>query len=133
MNKGLRTTDVLGQHLLAEFHDCSAELLNDCKFVENTMRDSADIAGATIVTSSFHPFSPHGISGIVVVKESHFAIHTWPEYNYAAVDIFSCNDKMKYTKAYEFLISRFQSKKHTFTVVPRGMLTEMQVNKWVTN
>ena len=80
----------LGRHILAEFYDCDPEMINDPGAVERVMREAAEISGATIVQSVFHMFSPHGVSGVVVVAESHLAVHTWPEYGYAAVDYFSC-------------------------------------------
>ena len=82
----------LGRHLLAEFHDCGADALKDPARVERLMNEAARLSRATVVQSVFHAFSPHGVSGVVVVEESHLAVHTWPEYRYAAVDYFSCGD-----------------------------------------
>ncbi len=82
----------LGRHLLAEFHGCEANLLNSPGRIERLMNEAARLSGATIVQSVFHVFSPHGVSGVVVVEESHLAVHTWPEHRYAAVDYFSCGD-----------------------------------------
>lgn len=83
---------VLGRHLLAEFHDCGADALDDPARIERLMNEAARLSGATVVRSVFHAFSPHGVSGVVVVEESHLAVHTWPEYRYAAVDYFYCGD-----------------------------------------
>lgn len=80
----------LGRHILAEFYDCDRDVLNDPGLIERYMREAAVVSGATIVQSVFHMFSPHGVSGVVVVSESHLAVHTWPEHGYAAVDYFSC-------------------------------------------
>ncbi|MBI2176791.1 MAG: S-adenosylmethionine decarboxylase proenzyme [Candidatus Tectomicrobia bacterium] len=80
----------LGRHILAEFYDCDRDVLNDPDLIERYMREAAEVSGATIVQSVFHMFSPYGVSGVVVVAESHLAIHTWPEHGYAAVDYFSC-------------------------------------------
>ncbi len=82
----------LGRHILAEFYDCDADVLNDPKRVERWMNEAAHLSGATVVQSVFHAFSPHGVSGVVVVEESHLAVHTWPEHRYAAVDYFSCGE-----------------------------------------
>lgn len=87
-----RALIVLGRHLLAEFHDCGADALDDPARVERLMNEAARLSGATVVRSVFHAFSPHGVSGVVVVEESHLAVHTWPEYRYAAVDYFYCGD-----------------------------------------
>lgn len=114
------TQDSLGLHMLAEYYQCNSDLINNLEYLEEHLLESARIAGATIVTSSFHPFSPVGISGIVVVKESHFAIHTWPEYDYAAVDFFTCSDRLSFQKAYDYLTQKLQSQKHSYKVVKRG-------------
>jgi S-adenosylmethionine decarboxylase proenzyme len=80
----------LGHHLLVEFTGCEAAVLADLDRVTAAMLEAARVSGATIVTHSFHHFSPHGVSGAVIIAESHLAIHTWPEYGFAAVDFFSC-------------------------------------------
>lgn len=81
-----------GQHLLVEYWGCDSEVLNDLGAVEALMKRAADAAGATLVASTFHRFSPQGVSGVVVVEESHLSIHTWPEVGYAAVDFYTCGD-----------------------------------------
>ena len=67
------------------------------------MQEAARRAGATIIHSRFHPFSPMGISGVVLIQESHLTIHTWPELGYAAVDVFTCGPDVDPWKACEFL------------------------------
>jgi S-adenosylmethionine decarboxylase proenzyme len=80
------------QHLLVEYHGCDVAVLNDKGRIEELMRHGAEAARSTVVGSVFHTFSPYGVSGVVVVEESHFSIHTWPEYGYAAVDCYTCGD-----------------------------------------
>lgn len=80
----------LGHHLLAEFFGCHAARLTDLQWITDTMLEAATASGATVITHSFHHFSPYGVSGVVIIAESHLAIHTWPERNFAAVDFFSC-------------------------------------------
>jgi S-adenosylmethionine decarboxylase len=93
----------LGFHLLIEFWGCDHGILNDVGEIENLMDEAAVASGATIVDSVFHRFNPHGVSGVVVIAESHLAIHTWPEYGYAAVDLFTCGRDVDRWKAYESL------------------------------
>ncbi len=93
----------LGFHLLIEFYGCGHGILNDVGKIKNLMDEAAVVSGATIVESVFHRFNPHGVSGVVVIAESHLAIHTWPEYDYAAVDLFTCGEDVDPWKAYEFL------------------------------
>jgi S-adenosylmethionine decarboxylase len=80
----------LGIQLAIELFDCDEKILNDYRLLEQSLVEAATKAGATVVDSVFHQFNPHGISGAVIIAESHIAIHTWPEYCYAALDIFTC-------------------------------------------
>ena len=99
----------LGRHILVEFTGCNAEALNDVALIENAMVQAAQIAGATVINSTFHYFSPWGVSGVVVIQESHLAIHTWPEYRYAAVDLFTCGDSVDPWISFEHLKKAFQA------------------------
>ena len=112
----------LGLHILMEFNECSIDILNDLKLLETTMNEAALASKATIIKSVFHQFSPQGVTGVVVVAESHLAIHTWPEHGYAAVDFFTCNVGMDYNKAYELLVEKLQSKNHNYQSVKRGLI-----------
>lgn len=82
--------DTRGRHLLVEYHGCDSGILDDVKRVEALMRAAAKAANTNIVASVFQPFTPQGVSGVVVVEESHLSIHTWPEHGYAAVDFYTC-------------------------------------------
>jgi S-adenosylmethionine decarboxylase len=84
----------LSQHSLLEFHGCDPALLRRAREVKAVLHDAVVRGGGTIVKEVFHNFSPYGVSGVIVITESHVAIHTWPEHGYAAVDIFSCSDKL---------------------------------------
>ncbi len=80
-----------GMHLLVDLW--GAQNLGDPAHIDAALRESAIIAGATILHSHFHHFTPNGgVSGVVVLAESHISIHTWPERNFAAIDIFMCGD-----------------------------------------
>ena len=110
----------LGWHIIAEFEQCSRSSIDDIEYVEKHLNESAKIAGATIVKSVFHKFAPQGVSGVVVIEESHFAIHTWPEHNYAAVDMFTCSEDMDYDKALVYLKEKFGCKVFKHQVIKRG-------------
>ena len=84
----------LGIHLLAELCDCDAVILDSVKDIETILVDAANESGATVLNHMFHKFFPQGVSGVVVIAESHIAIHTWPELNYAAVDVFTCGKQV---------------------------------------
>ena len=114
----------LGQHVLAEFFECDPNILNSIDKVEKYMVDAALECGATIVQKCFHMFNPYGVSGVVIISESHLAIHTWPELGYAAVDLFTCGDKCDPKVSYEFLKKKFSSKRASFTELKRGILNK---------
>ena len=112
----------LGKHILIEFWECEKTVLDDIQTVENLMVEAAKKAKVTIVEKCFHKFSPYGISGVVVIAESHLAIHTWPEYNYAAVDFFTCNKNCNTNVAIEYLKENFHSKNCEIKTIKRGSL-----------
>lgn len=80
----------LGRHLLVEFYNCSAEFLNDVWGIETAMNQAARACKATIVQSCFHRFMPHGVSGVVVIAESHLSFHSFTRKDYFFFDLFSC-------------------------------------------
>ena len=80
----------VGRHLLLEFYDCDMVLLDDLARLREIMVAAAGTVGATVVGETFHRFAPQGVSGAVVIAESHLSLHTWPENGYAAIDIFTC-------------------------------------------
>ncbi len=112
----------LGIHILAEFYECDVKAINDVKIVEEALLQAAKVAKATVIGSSFHIFEPHGVSGVVVISESHLAIHSWPQYAYAAVDIFTCGEDVNPMDAFEYLKKRFKTKNATYQIVQRGQL-----------
>ena len=103
-----------------ELEDCNEETLNNLEALKTAMLTAADEAGATIMGESFHRFSPHGISGVVVIAESHLCIHTWPEYGYAAADIFTCGTTVRPEKAAELLVEKLGAGKHSIQEIHRG-------------
>jgi S-adenosylmethionine decarboxylase len=83
----------LGMHVLLDLHGVPGAVLTDCPLIEQVLLDAAAVAGARVLGSRFHPFGPgQGITGVLLLAESHISIHTWPEHGYAAVDVFMCGD-----------------------------------------
>ncbi len=78
--------------MLVELHGCPPSILDDPARIEAVMVAAAEAGKATIVQRVFHQFAPQGVSGVVVVSESHLSVHTWPEHGYAAVDFFTCGE-----------------------------------------
>lgn len=116
----------LGKHILVEFYDCDVKILNDTNLIKECMNKAAIESGAEIVSSNFHNFSPHGVSGVVIIAESHLTIHSWPEYGYAAVDLFTCGDEVDPWKGFEYLKIALKSKKTSTIEMKRGQLHDIQ-------
>ena len=93
----------LGRQMTVEFYDCDPKTLADAEKMEKVFLDSAHQSGATVINSQFHQFAPQGVSGVVVISESHFAVHAWPEHEYAAVDLFTCGESVDFSKAIEVI------------------------------
>jgi len=117
----------LGKHLLLELKDCNSELLNDVGYLKNTISEVAVQIGATIIKDSFYQFTPQGVSGVIIIAESHISIHTWPEYNYAAVDIFTCGEVIEPKNAVKPLAEKLKARSTSYIELRRGVLLENKV------
>ncbi|GAB4390313.1 MAG: adenosylmethionine decarboxylase [Thermodesulfovibrionales bacterium] len=106
-----------------ELRDCNPEVLKSLEKVQGALVSAAKQAAATIVDVSFHEFNPFGISGMVIIAESHLSVHTWPEYGYAAVDIFTCGDLIKPEVAAGYIIEQFECKNPSVVEMKRGILS----------
>ena len=116
--------DALGRHLLLELRECNKAVLDDLKYLENALVSAAKEAGATVIDKSFHQFAPQGVSGVVLIAESHLSLHTWPEHAYAAVDIFTCGTTVKIEVAADAMIRQLGSKDPSVLEVKRGMFVQ---------
>lgn len=121
----------LGVHLLVELEECDLKLLEDFAGVKRTLLDAARVSGATVVDSVFHKFNPMGISGVVVIAESHISIHTWPEHRYAAVDVFTCSNAMQPMAAVRHIAKHLCCRRRSVTVrkMTRGIYHLSQKKK----
>ncbi len=113
----------LGRHLVADFHGCTADL-NDPGLVMETLEQACQVARATVVERSGHHFSPYGVTAVVVIAESHLAVHTWPEYRYAAVDLFTCGTSVDTWKAFEFVKKALGASRVEVRELQRGIVPE---------
>src|SRR6266571_3914601 len=119
--------NALGRHLLLELFDCDLDAINNVESVKGALIEAATRAHATIVDVVFHEFNPFGVSGVGVIAESHLSIHTWPEYRYAAVDIFSCGDIPQPESAASYLVEQFASERTSIVEMQRGMFLNAPV------
>ena len=115
----------LGRQITIEYYDCSAEILADADRMEQIFLHAAAVSGANVVNSTFHSFEPQGVSGVVVISESHFAVHAWPEHDYAAVDLFTCGTGVDFDVAVKALAEGMKSGQWIISsLADRGILHE---------
>ena len=114
----------LGRHILCEAYGCDAQVINDLDAVQRIMVDAAIVSGAEVREVAFHRFSPQGVSGVVVISESHLAIHTWPELGYAAIDVFTCGEDVNPWDACNYMVEHFKAQTTTAQEVRRGIIRQ---------
>src|SRR5437899_11427446 len=124
--QGRRIKEVAGintcrRQLLLELIDCDSQSINNLEAVKSSLIEAAKRAQATIVDVVFHEFNPFGISGVVVIAESHLSIHTWPEYRYATVDVFSCGEVLQPELAVNSLVDQFGAQRASGVEMQRGV------------
>ena len=108
----------LGDHIIAEFMEC--ENLDNIQELEAALRAAAAAAGATVIDVIVYKFSPQGMSAIVLLSESHISVHTWPEYGYAALDVYTCGDHVSPQKAIDVMKEFFRAKNVRTVQIQRG-------------
>ena len=116
----------LGTQYLLELYDCEREKIATLDYVKETLLEAATVAQSTIVDATFHQFSPYGVSGVVVIKESHIAIHTWPEHCFASIDFYTCNNALKIDDACTYLFSAFSAQSSDLVKIKRGKLNRFE-------
>ena len=122
----------LGKHMTIEYYECNNQILANCSTVEKAFIKAANDSNATVLGSNFHDFEPQGVSGVVVISESHFAVHAWPEHDYAAVDIFTCGETIDFEAAVESLRKSLESEQVIISsVMNRGIIGNNGVEKMV--
>lgn len=119
----------LGKHFLVEYYKCNTDILDNQVRIQNTLLDAATMCGATVLEYSFHKFSPQGVSGVVVIAESHLSIHTWPEYGYSAVDIFTCGTTVDPWIAYKHIKNELGSEETVVREIERGEIKISELKK----
>ena len=117
----------VGKHLILELWDCDVESLSSVTFVKDLITTAARKANATVIDIVCHGFDPGGVTGVVVLAESHISIHTWPERAYAAVDIFTCGDTIDPQDAASYLGERLCAKNSSVIIIERGTLNAKEI------
>lgn len=119
--KGDFVMDTMGRHVIAELWGCNAEKLNDVQGIERTMVNAALEAGAEVREVAFHKFAPQGVSGVVIISESHLTIHSFPEHGYASIDVYTCGDRIDPNVACDYITQQLGVERLESIEVPRGV------------
>ncbi|WP_303048084.1 adenosylmethionine decarboxylase [Victivallis sp. Marseille-Q1083] len=122
----------LGKHMTIEYYDCDSAILADAQRMKELFIHAAKVSGATVLDSNFHSFEPQGVSGFVIIAESHFSVHAWPEFDYAAVDIFTCGENISFQKAVDSLRDDMKSLGMVISsVMNRGIVSNNGIERLV--
>jgi S-adenosylmethionine decarboxylase len=113
--------DTMGRHVIAELWGCEADRLNDFRGIEKIMVNAALEAGAEVREVAFHKFAPQGVSGVVIISESHLTIHSFPEHGYASIDVYTCGDRIDPNVACDFITESLGATRVESIEVPRGL------------
>lgn len=111
----------MGRHVIAEMWDCNIDILNDMGKIEQIFVDAALKSGAEIREVAFHKFAPQGVSGVVIISESHLTIHSFPEHGYASIDVYTCGDVIDPNVACDYIAESLESQRLERVEVPRGL------------
>lgn len=113
--------DTMGRHIITELWECNPDKLNDIDYIERLFVDAALRSGAEVREVAFHKFAPHGVSGVVIISESHLTIHSFPEHGYASVDVFTCGDRIDPATASQYIAEGLDAKVREEVKLERGM------------
>lgn len=112
-----------GIHCILELYGCPFDLLNDEAFLRQTVRNAVRVADSSLLKLTSHSFSPHGVTALGLLAESHISIHTWPENGYAAADVFTCGQRCKPLDACKFMVAELKAARHHLSVLSRGQVS----------
>jgi len=113
--------ETFGRHVIAELWDCDFDILNNIDEIERIFVDAALHSGAEVREVAFHKFAPQGVSGVVIISESHLTIHSFPEHGYASVDVYTCGDRIDPNVAVEYIAEKLGSRSTELKQLPRGI------------
>jgi len=120
----MRRRDNFGVHIVSDLYGCDSKRLMEMDEIKKVIETTVEKSGLTKIKSSFHQFDPYGVTGFVLLSESHLAVHTWPEYGYVSLDVYSCGPPDSSFSAHKRIIDFFKPKKSSTRVFTRGKLDE---------
>ncbi|NUO53074.1 MAG: adenosylmethionine decarboxylase [Polyangiaceae bacterium] len=110
----------VGRHFLADYYGCTPRRLNDADGLRRALLDAVAASGATILSHHFEVFQPHGVTGVVVIAESHVALHTWPEHGFMAIDYFTCSERLDARLTLDLIGRAIEAERVEMREVARG-------------
>ena len=120
-------SNTLGQHVLLELYNIPLVSLNDFTYIRQVLKAAVKVSGATFISEKWRKFSPSGLTGILLLGESHLSIHTWPEFGYASLDMYTCGDKAFPTKAAQYIIDAFRPEQYYTINISRGLIDQKRM------
>lgn len=121
-----KSPSALGHHIIVDLVGCDAATMESANHMKDIFHIAAEKAGCHIVSEHAHEFEPYGISGVIILSESHISFHSYQEYNYIAIDLFYCSDEVKISKAIEILKDFFSAQYMAILALDRGNLEQLQ-------
>jgi S-adenosylmethionine decarboxylase len=121
-----------GIHYLINIWGCDNDQIDSIEFWQQTLAEAAKKAGLEIIDSTYHKFIPQGVTALLLLSSSHLSVHTWPEFNYLACDLFSCSCEHETKKAIDYLLHHIQHDRHEVSAVIRGYVTAHNESKQIT-
>lgn len=113
--------ETMGRHVISELWGCDIEKLNNMAFIEQTFVEAALKSGAEVREVAFHKFAPQGVSGVVIISESHLTIHSFPEHGYASIDVYTCGDRIDPNVAADYIANELGATSRENLELPRGL------------
>ncbi|AEH25375.1 adenosylmethionine decarboxylase [Pyrococcus yayanosii] len=113
--------DTIGHHYVVEAAGCDPEIIGNADKIREIFLEAAKISNMEVKASYFFKFSPTGVSGVVIVAESHISVHTWPEKGYAALDVYTCGEKADPEKAVDYILEKFKAQYAHVSELKRGI------------
>ena len=113
--------DTAGRHVIAELWECNQDILNDLDKIERVMVTAALESGAEVREVAFHKFAPQGVSGVVIISESHLTIHSFPEHGYASIDVYTCGDRIDPNVACDYITKALGAGRRESVEFSRGL------------
>ncbi|RLE62843.1 MAG: adenosylmethionine decarboxylase [Thermoprotei archaeon] len=116
--------NTIGYHYVIEASGCDPEILTDASALKKILLEAAKVGEMDVRSTYFYKFTPQGVSGMVIVSESHISIHTWPEKGYAAIDVYTCDTNSKPEKTVNYILEKIKAEYAHITEIERGIEDE---------